>query len=87
MIQAKKLEYRGISSRLHNSSKCAIIYVNHWRCFILTTENTLKLMECKLQSFKNAYWKAKSANDEVAAKKWREGCVVIYKRIDKLKKA
>ncbi len=53
----------------------------------MTTENTLKLMECKLQSFKNAYWKAKSANDEVAAKKWREGCVVIYKRIDKLKKA
>ncbi|MEA4933594.1 MAG: hypothetical protein VB071_08480 [Lawsonibacter sp.] len=50
----------------------------------MTTENTIRLMECKLQSFKMGYWKAKAANDEVAAKKWRNGCIGIYKRIDKL---
>lgn len=53
----------------------------------MTTENTIRLMECKLQSFKLGYWKAKTANDEVAAKKWRSGCADIYKRLDKLKKA
>lgn len=53
----------------------------------MTTDNTIKLMECKLQAFKTGYWKAKNANDEVAAKKWRDGCALIYKRIDKLKRS
>lgn len=53
----------------------------------MTTENTIRLMECKLQSYKMAYWKAKSANDETGAEKWREGCKDIYTRIDKLKRA
>ncbi len=53
----------------------------------MTTENTIRLMQCKLQSFKLGYWKSKAANDEVAAREWRAGCVNIYKRLDKLKKS
>jgi hypothetical protein len=53
----------------------------------LNTESKIRLMECKLQSFKMGYWKAKAANDETAAEKWKDGCVVIYKRLDKLKQA
>jgi len=53
----------------------------------LNTDSKIRLMECKLQSFKLGYWKAKAENDDVAAKKWRTGCADIYKRLDKLKKA
>ena len=55
--------------------------------FDLTTESKIRLMECKLQSFKMGYWKAKEANDAAAAKKWKDGCIDIYKRIDKLNRA
>lgn len=51
----------------------------------MSIESQIRLLECKLQSFKNGYWKAKNANDEAAAKKWRDGCADIYKRIDRLK--
>lgn len=53
----------------------------------MTTENTIKLLECKLQSFKMAYWKAKAADEAESAEKWLDGCKDIYKRIDKLKQA
>lgn len=53
----------------------------------MTTENAIRLMECKLQSFKLGYWKAKAANDHAAATKWQVGCADIYRKIDKLKKS
>lgn len=53
----------------------------------MANERTIRLLECKLQSFKNGYWKAKAANDEAAAKKWKEGCISTYKKIDKLRRA
>lgn len=53
----------------------------------MTTDSKIRLMECKLQSFKMGYWKAKEANDAAAAKKWKDGCIDIYKRIDKLNRA
>lgn len=53
----------------------------------LTTKNTIRLLECKLQSYKMAYWKAKAADEAESAEKWLDGCKGIYQRIDKLKRA
>ena len=53
----------------------------------MTTENTIRLLECKLQSYKSAYWKAKAADKTESAAKWLDGCRGIYRRIDKLKQA
>lgn len=53
----------------------------------MTTKNTIRLLECKLQSYKMAYWKAKAADEAESAEKWLDGCKGIYERIDKLKRA
>lgn len=51
----------------------------------MTKESTLRLMECKLQAFKNGFWKARANKDYVAAEKWKDGCKAIQERITELK--
>ena len=51
----------------------------------MTKESEIRLITCKLQSYRNGYWRARAEKDDAAAEKWKEGFRAIQGRIDELK--
>jgi len=58
--------------------------INYLEVLFVTKESKIKLMTCKLQSYKNGYWRARSKRDDAAAEKWKDGCHAIKEKIDEL---
>ncbi|NLV50002.1 MAG: hypothetical protein GXY20_04830 [Clostridiales bacterium] len=47
----------------------------------MNTASLIKLMECKLQAYRNGLIRARNEKDTAAIEKWEDGCLAIKERI------
>lgn len=61
------------------------VFINEWRYSLVTKESTIRLMKCKMLSYKAGFVKATAKGDVTAIDKWKEGYSAIKERIEELK--